>query len=230
MTLSDDVEDVLNRHNLRGLFVPGLMRDWPYEVKCVVLEAVWMSVYQVWLAVGGGYAAGRADAATDRMADWLDGEAHPITLSDETRTELRAAAEKARKNWADRLTSVDADHLLALLDEIDQLRADGIRERAMTDSAVEHMNTAAAAVDRVRALKTWSDPGRLGGIPCVYGTRVPVSQIVEMLDEFDDKYICEMYPTVEPWQVAVVRALNGPGQLHRDEAAASFAPTRRRIR
>lgn len=64
------------------------------------------------------------------------------------------------------------------------------------------------ALSRVRALVVWSDPGRQGGVPCVRGTRVPVDQITAVLD-LDDKDILDSYPTVEPWQLAVIRALEG---------------------
>lgn len=66
-----------------------------------------------------------------------------------------------------------------------------------------------ATVERVRDLVVWIDPGRCGGEPCVRGTRVWVSQVVDLLEDCTDEMIAGFYPTAKPWQVSILRALDG---------------------
>lgn len=57
-----------------------------------------------------------------------------------------------------------------------------------------------------RAPTTWTDPHRMGGIPCVYGTRVPVDDVVGLLYDCTDEEIHWHYPSVSVEQVARIRA------------------------
>lgn len=54
-----------------------------------------------------------------------------------------------------------------------------------------------------------SHPGKLGGIPCIFGTRVPVDQIVNLLVDCTDEEIVSCYPTVPVEAVAALRAEGG---------------------
>lgn len=53
---------------------------------------------------------------------------------------------------------------------------------------------------------SWTDPHRRGGEPCVYGTRVPVDHIVDLLSDCPDEEIRHFYPSVSVTQVARIRA------------------------
>ncbi|WP_353107904.1 DUF433 domain-containing protein [Gordonia sp. (in: high G+C Gram-positive bacteria)] len=64
-----------------------------------------------------------------------------------------------------------------------------------------------AVVDKVRDLAVWTDPARCGGEPCIRGTRVFANSVTRMIPDFTDEQICELWPTVQPWQVAILRAL-----------------------
>jgi len=59
----------------------------------------------------------------------------------------------------------------------------------------------------IRDLVVWSDPRRCGGEPCIRGTRVWVDTILNLAADCPDEEVVEFYPTVEPWQVAVLRIL-----------------------
>ncbi|MCK8674276.1 DUF433 domain-containing protein [Rhodococcus sp. HM1] len=99
--------------------------------------------------------------------------------------------------------------LPALLDALDKAQRD---HEENLRAGIRHMHraeAAEAALDRVRELVVWSDPVRLGGTPCVRGTRTPVDQITALLDDFSDEEISSYYPTPEVWQVAILRALDG---------------------
>lgn len=54
----------------------------------------------------------------------------------------------------------------------------------------------------------WTDPRRMGGIPCVYGTRVPVDDVLRLISECTDEETSWYYPSVTPAQVARLRAGN----------------------
>jgi uncharacterized protein (DUF433 family) len=43
----------------------------------------------------------------------------------------------------------------------------------------------------------WSDPGRMGGVPCLRGTRVPVHVVLDNLAAgLDETTILQEYPTL----------------------------------
>lgn len=43
------------------------------------------------------------------------------------------------------------------------------------------------------------DPGKMGGVPCIRGLRIPVATVVEMVAEgMDDEEILRAYPDLEP--------------------------------
>ncbi|MFC0314506.1 DUF433 domain-containing protein [Gordonia phosphorivorans] len=65
----------------------------------------------------------------------------------------------------------------------------------------------AATVARVEALAVWTDPERMGDIPCVRGTRVPVDQVRDLLATCTDSEIVWHYPTCRISAVAIIRAL-----------------------
>jgi len=50
-----------------------------------------------------------------------------------------------------------------------------------------------------------SHPGKLGGITCVRGTRVPVDQVVNLMVDCSDEEIVSFYPTVPIEAVAALR-------------------------
>lgn len=54
-----------------------------------------------------------------------------------------------------------------------------------------------------------SRPGRMGGIPCVRGTRVPVEQVINLMVVCTDEQIVLFYPTVPVEAVAALRAEGG---------------------
>ncbi|MCA1008982.1 DUF433 domain-containing protein [Rhodococcus hoagii] len=54
-----------------------------------------------------------------------------------------------------------------------------------------------------------SHPGKLGGIPCIRGTRVPVDQVVNLMVDCTDEEIVGFYPTVPIEAVAALRAGGG---------------------
>ncbi|MDH6279509.1 DUF433 domain-containing protein [Prescottella agglutinans] len=54
-----------------------------------------------------------------------------------------------------------------------------------------------------------SHPGKLGGIPCVRGTRVPVDHVVNLMVDCTDQEIVSFYPTVPVAAVAAIRAEGG---------------------
>lgn len=53
----------------------------------------------------------------------------------------------------------------------------------------------------------WTNPQRMGGIPCVFGTRVPVDQVESLLYDCTDEEINRYYPSVTVEQAARIRAL-----------------------
>jgi len=52
----------------------------------------------------------------------------------------------------------------------------------------------------------WTSPERMGGIPCVYGTRVPVADVVGLIYDCTDEEIHAYYPSVTVEQAARIRA------------------------
>lgn len=79
--------------------------------------------------------------------------------------------------------------------------------RVAVPSLLDALDRAEAALDRARQLVVWTDPARLGGTPCVRGTRTPVDHITELLDDFSDEEITGYYPAPEVWQVALLRTI-----------------------
>lgn len=53
----------------------------------------------------------------------------------------------------------------------------------------------------------WTDPERMGGAPCFYGTRVPVAQLFEWLGGGDSlDFFLENFPPVTRQQATLVLA------------------------
>lgn len=51
----------------------------------------------------------------------------------------------------------------------------------------------------------WTNPDRRGGVPCVYGTRVPLDDVMSLMWDCDDEEINWYYPKVRVDQVRRLR-------------------------
>jgi len=58
---------------------------------------------------------------------------------------------------------------------------------------------------------SWTSEHRMGGVECVYGTRVPLKDVVNLLTDCTDEEIHWYYPSVTVQQVARIRE-----QVYRD--------------
>ena len=57
----------------------------------------------------------------------------------------------------------------------------------------------------------WIDHRRMGGTPCVHGTRVPLDCITDLLDDCDDAEINWWFPAVTVEQVSAIRRFHNEG-------------------
>lgn len=76
------------------------------------------------------------------------------------------------------------------------------------------------------AVSDWIDidPQRMGGVPCVRGTRVPAFQVVRLLGCCSDEEIVESYPTVPVAAVAAIRAEVGERCSYCDDTGDVHRP------
>lgn len=150
-----------------------------------------------------------------------EADARFIAAAPDLVRELAAEVEKLRSDFADepylsdRLRDARRERDEAQVwaawfaAERDHLRSLRSGDLAYCEEVTVEVEKLRAAVERVRNLVVWTDPDRCGGEPCVRGTRVWVSQIVDLLEDCTDEMIAAFYPTVKPWQVSILRALDG---------------------
>ena len=103
----------------------------------------------------------------------------------------------------DSLTSIA--HALCALAEVAVGSTDTNEAHFVAQKPTDAAETTNAASRPAPEALIWVDPRRMGGIPCVFGTRVPVDQLQALLGEATDEQIAWIYPAVTVEQVARLR-------------------------